>query len=205
MRQWTGKVSVPVMFVGSKLLRGSWDIAAYADDASGGNRLGDMETIAQWDKLSELALAEGRTRVVRAVLRNETALEEALPRFVPNSLRKPLQFVARDAANRLDKKYAHLFASGSIRKALVATREGLRKSGNDFILGEFSYADITMAVVVEVIAPIAATEPPLGPETQRCWIDDELAEEFEDLVQWRNRLATDNATSFSQFKPPPAS
>lgn len=205
MRQWAGKVSVPVVFAGPKLVRGSWDIAAYADEASGGKRLGDLETIAQWDKLSESALAEGRTRVVKAVLGNETALEEALPGFVPDSLRKALRFIARDAAKRLDKKYASLVEAGAVRKALLACREGLQKSGNDFILGEFSYADITMAVVLEVIAPIAATKPPLGPETQRCWNDLELAGEFEDLVRWRDRLAADNATSYSQFKPRPTS
>jgi len=205
MRQWSGKVSVPVLFSGRDILRGSWSIACYANEASGNERLGNMPTIAHWDRLSETALAEGRTRVVRAVLENESALEEALPGFVPRSLRKPLRFVARDAVKRLDRKYAHLLEVGSIRKALAATREGLEKSGNDFLQGDFSYADITMAVVLEVIAPIASTEPPLGPETQRCWNDTELAGEFEDLVQWRDRLAARSATSYSQFSSSPAS
>ena len=200
MRQWSGKVSVPVLFVGHEVVRSSWDIACYANEASSQERLGDMRAIAQWDKLSESALAEGRTRVVRAILENEGALEEALPGFIPRSLRKPLRFLARDAVQRLDRKYAHLLKWGAQREALTATREELKKSGNDFLLGDFSYADITMGVVLEVIAPIAHTEPALGPETQRCWNDGELAGEFEDLIQWRNRLAADSATSYSQFK-----
>jgi glutathione S-transferase len=182
-------------------VRGSWDIATYANEATGSHHLGDMEAIAPWDSLSERALAEGRTRVVRAVLNNKAALEEALPAFVPPLIRPSMRFLASDAARRLDKKYAHLYRPGSIHNALLATRGALKESGNDYILGEFSYADITMAVVVEVIAPVARTEPPLGPETQACWNDAELAREFSDLVEWRNRLAENGETSYSQFQP----
>ncbi|MEM7281748.1 MAG: glutathione S-transferase N-terminal domain-containing protein [Pseudomonadota bacterium] len=199
MRQFSGEVSVPVLFAGREVLRGSWDIACYANAATANERLGNMEAIDSWNRLSEAALAEGRTRVIRAVLGNEIALEEALPGFIPHSLRKPLRFLAKDAAKRLDRKYAHLLKLGSVRSALAATREGLGQSGNDFLNGNFSYADITMAVVLEVIAPIACTDPPLGPEMQRCWNDSELAEEFTDLIQWRNRLASDRAISYSQF------
>lgn len=200
MRQWSGTVSVPVLFAGRGLIRSSWNIACHAGKASRSSRLGNMTIIAQWDKLSEAALAEGRTRVVRAVLNNDAALEEALPGFIPIAWRKPLRFLARDAAARLDRKYAHLYEQGAIRHALEATREGLRQSGTGYLLGEFSYADITMAVVLEVIAPIAQTEPPLGPETERCWHDSVLASEFEDLIRWRDRLAAAHATSYSQFR-----
>lgn len=199
MRQWSGKVSVPVLFAGRDILRGSWDIARYANEVTGIGRLGELQEIAHWDKLSEAALAEGRTRVVRSVLGNERALEEALPAFIPHSLRRPLRFLARDAARRLDRKYAHLLEFGSIRDALTATREGLKRSKGDYLLSDFSYADITMAVVLEVIAPIAITEPALGPETQECWNDKELAEEFRELIQWRDCLARESTTSYSQF------
>jgi len=200
MRQWSGRVSVPVLLTDGKVVRDSWGIACPANETAGCSCLGNMEAIAYWDRLSEAALAEGRTRVVRAVLGNERALQEALPGFIPLSMRKPLRFLARDAAKRLDRKYAHLLEEGSMRKALVATREGLKKSGNDYLRGEFCYADITMAVVLEVIAPVATTEPPLGPETERCWTDTELADEFMDLIQWRDRLAADRSISYSHFR-----
>ena len=158
-------------------------------------------TFAHGDKISEAALGEGRTRIFGVVRENDRVLVEALPLSIPNLLRKPLRFLARDAARRLDRKYAHLLETGSICKALDATREGLKKSGSDYLQGEFSYADITMAVVLEVVAPIAYTIPPLGPETQRCWNDDEVAKKFEDLVQWRDRLASNSVTSYSQFSP----
>ena len=200
MRQFTGSVSVPVLFVGKQIIRGSWDIVSYANAVSDHAPLGDLTTIAHWDMLSERALAEGRTRVVRAIKHSDAALEESLPGFIPQPLRKPLRLIARDAVTRLDRKYAHLYEPGAIRSALEATRNGLDQSGQDYLLGNFSYADITMAVVLEVIAPIARTEPPLGSATAACWNDIPLAEEFADLIQWRNRLAADQAASYSQFQ-----
>ena len=200
LQQWSGKVSVPVLFTGQQIFRGSWEIARYANEVAADGCLGDWEVIAPWNDLSEAALAEGRTSVVRCVLGNEQALEEALPALVPALLRRPLRFVARDAAQRLDRKYAHLVKSGALHQALVSTREGLARSGSDYLLGRFSYADIAMAVVLEVVAPIAHTQPPLGPATQHCWNNPSLAAKFADLLDWRGRLAANNATSYSQFR-----
>lgn len=200
LRQWTGAVSVPVLFVDHQIVRGSWEIACYANATANDGRLGDFEAIAPWNDLSEAAFAEGRTRVVRCVLGNDQALKESLPAFVPELLRRPMRVVARNAAQRLDRKYAHLVKPGALRQALVRTREGLARAEGDYLLGRFSYADIAMAVVLEVVAPIANTQPPLGPETQRCWNHPVLASEFEDLLDWRHRLAETQATSYSQFK-----
>lgn len=200
MRQWSGPVSVPVLFAGHRILRGSWQIALFASETAGDGRLGDMATIASWNDRSEPALAEGRTRVVRSVLGSNQALQESLPAFVPELLRRSMRFVARDAVRRLDQKYAHLANSGALRRALFATRDELADSGSDYLLGDFSYADIAMAVVLEVVAPIANTQPALGPATQLCWEDRALATEFDDLLSWRDRLAANGATTYSQFR-----
>lgn len=200
MGQWAGVVSVPVLFADANVYRGSWEIACFANKMAGDGRLGDLESVATWNGLSEDALAEGRTRVVRSIMDDPLALQESLPAFVPGFLRPSLRFLARDAVTRLDRKYAHLVKTGSLRNALMRTREGLAQAAGDYLLGRFSYADIAMAVVLEVVAPIARTEPPLGPATQRCWNEAELAQEFQDLVDWRNRLAESDETSYSQFR-----
>lgn len=199
LRQWSGTVSVPVLFVGSQIFRGSWEIAHYASDTVNDGRLGDLATIEPWNNLSEAALAEGRTQVVRCILGDERALEEALPTFVPKLLRSSLRFVARDAVNRLDRKYASLVKPGTLKQALVSTRECLEQSENDYLLGTFSYADIAMAVILEIIKPIADTHPPFGSATQNCWNNSTLSDEFADLLDWRDRLAANNDTSYSQF------
>ena len=200
MWQWTQPVSVPVLFVDRQVVRGSWEIASFANETAGDGRLGDFREIAPWNELSEAALAQGRTNVLRRILSNDQALEETLPAFIPGRLRRPLRFVARDAVKRLDRKYAHLEKPDALRQALLCTRDGLAKSDVDYLLGRFSYADIAMAVVLEVVAPIAHTHPPLGPATQRCWTDPVLAEEFKDLLDWRDQLASMDGTSYSQFR-----
>lgn len=200
LRQWSGSVSVPVLFAGKEVLRGSWAIANYANESVGDERLGNMEKIKPWNDLSEAALEEGRTQVVRKILENTQALEEGLPNLVPNNLRRHLRFLAKDAVSRLDQKYAHLVKPGALRTALIKTRECLTQSDNDYLLGRFTYADMVMAVILEVIAPIAHTHPPLGPATEQCWNDPILASEFEDLLDWRDRLAAAPTTTFSQFQ-----
>ncbi len=200
LRQWSGVVSVPMMLAGDRVIRGSWEIAHYANEAAADGRLGDFQAIEPWNDLSEAALAEGRTRVVRCMLANAQAQEESLPAFVPGALRRSLRFVSRNALNRLDRKYAHLVKAGALRHALERTRDGLAQAGGDYLLGRFSYADITMAVVLEVVAPIAHVDPPLGPATRRCWADPALADDFQDLLAWRDRLAATEAISYSQLR-----
>lgn len=200
LKQLSGNVSVPVLITDGRIIRDSWEIARYANETAGDGRLGDFNEIEPWNDLSENALAEGRTRVVRCILNNIQALEESLPAFIPKYLRGPMKFVARNAVQRLDRQYAHLVISGSMHQTLTQTREALAQSDNDYLLGRFSYADITMAVVLEVVAPIAITQLPLGPATTRCWNNPTLAVEFEDLLDWRNRLAANISTSYSQFK-----
>jgi len=199
LRQLGGSISVPLLITPDHVLRDSWDIAVFANDLAGDNRLGDMESIESWNQISEAALAEGRTRVVRAILGNNKALEEGMPKFIPAFLRRPMRFIAKDAVKRLDKKYAHLLKSNSLRSALDTLREKLNLVDSDYLLGEFSYADITMAVILEVIAPIAIVEPPQGPETVKIWHNSELADEYQDLIEWRDRLAANKAISYSQF------
>jgi glutathione S-transferase len=202
MRQWSGAVSVPVLFADGRILRGSWEIACHAGSLVGDARLGDLTVVAQWNALSEAALAEGRSRVVRCICADVLALQESLPGFFPSVVRPALRFAARDAVRRLQRKYAHLDEPGSLLRALRELRHGLAAARGDYLLGRFSYADIAMAVVLETIAPIARTTPPLGAATKRCWSDAALAEEFSDLISWRSRLANAPATSYSQLYEP---
>lgn len=201
MRQWSGSVSVPVLLLDGHVVRGSWEIARHADECAGAGRLGDFAKIEPWDRISERALAEARTRVVRRVLADPDALDEALAGAMPLPplLQRPLRFVARDAARRLERKYRHLVVPGALRHALEQLRIGLRAADGDYLLGSFGYADITMAVVLETIAPAARIEPPLGPATRHCWSDPALAEEFADLLAWRKRLAAGAMSSYSQL------
>ncbi len=199
MRKWSGVVSVPVLFAGERVIRGSWEIARYASQYAADGRLGDFTEVSTWNELSERALEEGRTRVVRAVLASPAALDEATAAVFPTALARPLRFIARTAARRLDTKYAHLVVPGSLRSALLFTRTKLQQVGDDFLLGSFSYADIAICVVLETVAPLMRTDPPLGPATRACWGEPALAEEFADLLRWRARLIARVTPRFSQL------
>jgi hypothetical protein len=49
------------MLVKGRPIRGSWDIAQYANTRSQARPLGNMQQATRWNELSEAALAEGRT------------------------------------------------------------------------------------------------------------------------------------------------
>jgi glutathione S-transferase len=65
--------------------------------------------------------------------------------------------------------------------------------GKRYLTGELSYADITMAVVVQFLRPVRGPLLPLGDATRRLWTDEELAREFEDLIAWRDALYEERA------------
>jgi len=199
MRQWSGTVSVPVLRTHGRWLRGSWEIACLTADRGDPLGLRD-DRVRHWNALGDAALCEGRTRVVRGIACDPRAQVESMPSFVPMPLRGGLRWLARDAVRRLDRKYAALAVDGSLRQALLRMRETLAASGGDFLLGRFGYADIAMCMVLECVAPIARTTPPLGPATRRHWQDDALAREFDDLLAWRRRLLALPGIAGSQFR-----
>lgn len=200
MRRWTGTVSVPVARVSGRWLHGSWAIACHAADACHDSRLRPMEPAAHWNALSEAALAEGRTRVVRAIARDPEAQAASLPPFIPAGLRRAMRPAARATVRHLDRKYAPLAVPGSLRATLLETRRGLDAAGGDFLLGRFSYADIAMLVVLECVDPVARTRPPLADSVRRHWQDPALADEFPDLLEWRGRLLASPGLAGSQFR-----
>lgn len=201
MRQWSAGVSVPVARVGRCWLRGSWEIARHAADAAGDGRLGPMDEVERWNARSEAALAEGRSRVVRAIARDPDAQKASLPPMVPAPLRRLARPVAGFTVRHLDRKYAPRLVPGSLRTALVQVRRALARARGDFLVGEFSYADIAMLVVLECVDPVARTSPPLAAVVRRHWCDPALAEEFADLLRWRTRVLSRPGLAGSQFRP----
>lgn len=186
LRQWHGKVSVPVLLADTGPVRGSFEIARYAALASGDDRLGDFDRIRFWDDISEVGLAAARTRVVRTIAEHPDALDESLP-HLPSRLRPLLRPITRRVVNALDRKYAHLYGAGNHRNALFALRRGLRESGTGFVLDTFSYADITLCALLDAVVPETDAVFP-GEAQRRCWQDDGLADEFADLLVWREQL-----------------
>jgi glutathione S-transferase len=184
--QWRGAVSVPVLLTADGAVRGSFEIARHAAGMAGDGRLGDFQAIRPWDDVSEAGLASARTRVVRAIARNEEALDESI-RGVPAFLRPLPRAVTRRVVERIDRKYAHLAVPDGHRTALLALRRGLHDAGTGFLQAAFSYADITLCALLDAVAPDPEAIFP-GDGQRACWHDDALAREFADLLRWRDSL-----------------
>ncbi|MEY4510093.1 MAG: hypothetical protein RLZZ450_2215 [Pseudomonadota bacterium] len=195
--QWRGPVHVPVLFEGKRAIAGATEIAVEASSRAHG-RLGDFVAAAPWLALSDSALAEGRARVLATYLGDDEAQREQVPSFVPDSMRGSLRFLARDAIRRVERKYAASVTPGALVDALDRTRAGLADTASDYLLGSFSYADIAMATVLEVVCPIAVSHPPQGPRTTAAWTVPALIERYGDLLSWRERLVRATQPSFLQ-------
>ena len=74
-----------------------------------------------------------------------------------------------------------------IRENLLILREALADS-SPYLLGDFTYADICMAVTLQVIAPIQNDRIMLDNATLQCWSNEDLETEFSDLIVWRETI-----------------
>jgi glutathione S-transferase len=199
-RTWRGPVSVPVLLGPEGPVWGASEIATFANGLgtarTGTAPLGDLLACAPWSALSDAALAEGRAHVTRAYLRDLDAQEELVPPFFPPVLRKRLRFLVRDALRRIDRKYGHLVTAGALLDALAKTRAQLAASGGEFLLGQFSYADVALASMLEVVSPLRARRVPRGERCRQLYSSPELAAEYSDLLSWRARLIAKTRPAF---------
>ena len=115
---------------------------------------------------------------------------EALPASTPALLRPPLTVATGLTLGFLRWKYGFGRDGEARMHALRATLEDLRVAlaGRRHLLDVFSYADVAMAVVLQMVKPVADRWITLGPAIREVWTNDELARDFSDLVEWRDGL-----------------
>ena len=189
------RATAPVLVFPGAVLTESWTIVQHAD------RHGHSELLLPEDRLKEVrsyadladrTLEAARALVVRALLANPEALDEALPPGVPGWLRPCLRPLTRLGARWFARKYDVRLDGGAehlatMRTALGAVRAKLAKS-SPYLLGSFTYADIAMAVSLQSVAPVADRFIALGPATRRAWSLPALAAEFPDVLTWRDQM-----------------
>jgi glutathione S-transferase len=193
LRSLRGKVTVPILFDGDTVLRDSFDIARYADVHGTGSPLIPVSCegdVMRWVQLGEEALAAARVLVTARIANDSQAKKESVPRLVPGFLKGSL-------ANMGIRYFERKYALGECE--LTAQRETVRHILNELgrcieapeslLCGDgFTFADIAMAVVLQAVVPVDERYIRLGEGTRRCWRDDQLADEFGDLVAWRDEL-----------------
>lgn len=187
-----GKVSVPLAVDGDTVLRDSLSIAKHAEQVGKGSRLFANEAaVGTWAARSDDALDAARVLLLQRILEDREALRESLPSWVPGPLRGLSTPIAARGTRHLVRKYDTAgvdpaIATAKLREVLGAMRKVL--GSRSTILDGFSYADIAMAVVLQMISPVATDYIALGPARRRAWTDAGLASEYADLVAWRDAL-----------------
>jgi glutathione S-transferase len=193
-RKLYGFMSMPVLVDGRKSYGDSWDIARYADTIGRGSplfRAQEVEQIHQFNVLSQAGLEAGRAISLLRFLSCERAMLEALPPSFPLVLGRAAVPIAWIALKRTQRKYGtKRWTEGQARSLLRRSLETLRRSldGREYLLGHFSYADISAAQMLGVVKPVYCSRVPMGPASRRGFTDPLLAGEFADLVSWRDQL-----------------
>lgn len=193
LRKPLARVTVPVLFAESGPVRDSLSIAEYADRIGKGTKLLPRNRHAEiltWNDKSERALRATRVRVIARMEMVAGAKAEALPKQIPGPLRPVLAVTTGLALAHLRNKYA-LGRDMEGSQATVRTiLEDLRRAlgGKPYLFDTLTYADITMAVVLQGVRPVPDTFIALGPATRQVWSNEELAREVPDLLEWRDAL-----------------
>jgi glutathione S-transferase len=201
IKEWRKPLTVPALIEdGGETFGESLEIARHADELGARDKLFgpdlDSAELVRWNEVSDRALDAGRALLWRAISEDKAAQIEALPPWMPRPLRPALRFMARVGLTYFSSEFESILASSpreheeSLAAELAAVREGLRRAGGDYLLGgRFSYADITAAVILQMVSPLAGDRYiRLEPATRRAWTRDKLAAEYGDLVAWRDKL-----------------
>jgi glutathione S-transferase len=194
-RRPLGRVTVPLLVDDRQVLMDSFEIARHAERVGSGAALFPPHLepeIARWNERSETLMASGRAMLMTRMAASRAALREQLPPFVPSALRGVLSPVAGSGVKFLVRKYAIDTEASArhereSREVLDALRAALA-DGRSHLLGELTYADITMAAALQFFCPVDDRHIALGPATRAAWTHERLAADYADLVAWRDRL-----------------
>lgn len=195
LRKPTGRVTVPLLEDGGVWYEGSLEIARHADAVGSGPRLfpaGREVEVEAWSRLSEEALTAARGVMVLRQAEDPRLALEALPPGVPASVKPLLAPAARLGMQAFIAKYRMRDAAASHPRVLARALEDLARAlegGRRYLVGDaFTYADIAMAVTLQMVSPVDERYMALGPGGREGWTSPELAARFAGLLRWRDGL-----------------
>ncbi len=194
-KRFFNRISVPLLIDGDSVFTDSFSIAKHANTLSQKDALfphDKLSDIDHWNYISEQTLEAGRALVVIKMQSNREACLKSLPPFFPESIKPLMLPIAKSGLFYLKKKYGFNEKNTQryeqiIEDNLQKLQDALAKSPQ-YLLGSFTYADICMAVTLQVIKPIQNNNVMLDPATEQCWTNDTLAEKFSELITWRDSI-----------------
>ncbi len=197
-RRVVGVVTVPLLSDGQGgLYDDSAKIARFADTQGEGPLLFPPEheaAITRWIELSERGLAAVRVLALERQLLDDEALAE----MVPPGLRKRFGGLAPSLGAFGLRRTLRKYGAGGrtldqhrqiARAALSEVRAALRDSPSSpkTLLGSFTFADIAVTQILGFVSP-PSFGLKLGKASRRGFTDQMLAQEFADVVAWRDAL-----------------
>jgi glutathione S-transferase len=200
----TKKASVPLLDDSGDVVMGSLRIARHAEKSKGGSVLfpeGKDAEIEHWADVAERITNAGRRRFIAHAIQDRAVQAESLPSFVPGALRGVFAPSAGMAVRFLSSKYgvshdtAEIDAEyeRTVRAALEETREAIKEGGYVLSKDCFTFADIALASSLQVVRPRRETK--FGPATREAWTHEKLADEFDDLLAWRDTVYAKHRSS----------
>lgn len=196
-RRFTGKISVPLLVADGRSFDESWQIVAYADRTGHREKLIPLtmvDSIREWHDTCDIAHQSNRIIVTDATAHNEDAKRENLPDFFPEFSKNVLTPLADLGVAYLGMKYDFRHSiiaeeKKKVREVLTKVRKGL--AGKNYLYDHFTYADITAAGVLNFVRPVSERYLKLKPAMRQVFTQEDLAQEFSDLIEWRDRLYAD--------------
>lgn len=193
-RKLRGAISVPMLIAEGETVMGSLAIARWADRRATSGKLeqpSERAAVDRWNAHSERACDAGRALVSLRMRTTPGALEEAVPSFIPAMLRKTVgqigvRFIARKYTVDLSTETTH---DAALVEILGAIRTALAAGAGQYLVGDrFTLADIVAACAVNVVVPVGAQYVPIGPRTREAWTRNAVAQQFADIIAWRDAL-----------------
>jgi len=199
-RNFTRKVTAPTLINNQVCISDAYNIAQYVNNKNSDEHHASVDLfpcelksqIDELDILSNQILQVGRALVCIRMKNHRGAKLMSLPPEIPSAIRPIMLPVATMGLYYFKTKYG--FDWNKREEYIETMRQGLRKvkkqltNSGDYLLGKFTYADISLAVTLQMIEPIGNKYIPLDSDTESCWKTPELKEEFSDLIEWRNRI-----------------
>lgn len=191
-----GDITVPVLVNGQSAVMDSFEIARHVDVTGSGTPLfpeGKLAEIREINRLSEKALDCARAFTIFRILNDKEAQIEALRGFVPKNLRPWFRWMAPIGVNYIVREFniRRKTATGyeeDYREILETLRKKLNEAGGSYLLERFSYADIAATIALQGVDPVIHPTIPMGSATRRIWRHPQFAEEYKDLLAWRDEI-----------------
>jgi len=182
-RRLKGRVSTPLLLAPEGPVLDSFAIARYAERQGGGPAL--------FPPGHEAALRALRVGFIARLARSREAKVELQPHYFPGFVRRLSAPLTGLALAFLRRKYGmpdSAEAEATLVRELQRLRAALEAGGGYLVGGAFSYADIAMAVTLQLVSPVEDRYVALGPATRAAALHPQLAPRYADLVAWRDAL-----------------